>query len=51
MKNLYKILIIVSAVVIVATPTIFLSVYFYAQNRIDNTDVEIEIFDIYVPND
>ena len=41
MKKVYKILLIVGAVVVVATPAIFLSVYFGIQNRINETDVSI----------
>ncbi|MHA1221495.1 MAG: DUF3712 domain-containing protein, partial [Candidatus Heimdallarchaeota archaeon] len=44
MRKLFKILIIVGAIVVVATPSIWLGVYFYAQNRVDDTDVTIENF-------
>jgi len=44
MKKLYLILIIAGSIVIVATPSIWLGIHFYAQNRIENTDVSIENF-------
>ena len=42
MRKQFVILIVIGAIVVVATPTIFLSIYFIAQNRLDNVNVEIE---------
>ncbi|MHA1760660.1 MAG: hypothetical protein ACTSXA_08555 [Candidatus Heimdallarchaeota archaeon] len=42
MKKLFKILIGVGIVVAVATPTIWVSVLFYVNNRVENTDVTID---------
>ncbi len=41
MKKLYVILIIIGSIIVVATPTIFLSVYFIAKNQVSNADVNI----------
>ena len=46
MKRLYLILIIIGATVAVATPSIYLGVYFYSKNRVKSTDVSIESFEI-----
>ncbi|MHA1211840.1 MAG: DUF3712 domain-containing protein, partial [Candidatus Heimdallarchaeota archaeon] len=46
MRKLFKILIIVGTIVAIATPSIWLGVYFYAQDRVENTDVTIESFAI-----
>lgn len=44
MKKLYIILIVIGSIVVIAVPSIFLGVYFYSQNRIENTEVTIENF-------
>ncbi len=44
MKKIYIILIVIGSIVVIAVPSIFLGVYFYSQNRIDNTEVTIDAF-------
>ncbi|MHA1155525.1 MAG: DUF3712 domain-containing protein [Candidatus Heimdallarchaeota archaeon] len=44
MKKLYIILIVIGSIVVIAVPSIFIGVYFYSQNRIENTDVTIDTF-------
>ncbi len=44
MKKLYIILIVIGSIVAIALPSIFLGVYFYSQNKLNNTEVTIETF-------
>ncbi|MCF2143260.1 MAG: hypothetical protein K9W42_06125 [Candidatus Heimdallarchaeota archaeon] len=46
MKRVYLILIIIGATVAVATPSIYLGVYFYSKKRLETTDVNVDDFEI-----
>ena len=46
MKTLYKILIGVGIAAVVLTPTIWVSVWFYINNKVETTDVTIDSLEI-----